>query len=35
MEKYGPDEEAVRNALDSDQGWPGMLTLYGKKATRA
>ena len=34
LEKYGLGEEAVRNALDSEMGWPGILKQYADRATR-
>jgi uncharacterized protein YndB with AHSA1/START domain len=30
LERFGAHEEAVRSAIGSDQGWNGLLQLYGK-----
>jgi len=34
LEKYGPDEESIYNALNSEQGWPGMLKMYADRAAK-
>jgi len=32
LERFGENEEAVRKGIDSEEGWGGLLQLYGKAA---
>ena len=32
LERFGEMEDAVRKAISSDEGWAGLLQLYGKAA---
>jgi uncharacterized protein YndB with AHSA1/START domain len=34
LERYGDKAEGVRNAIDSDGGWMGILRLYGEAAAK-